>query len=191
MRLMHNTLEYLRERQPPAVLFLHMVILCLVLSQITVSNFMGFTDSGQISGKALQFYGTWIHIGTGLSLLPIGFAFIFIEIRRHGLQFFYPYLYKNFSQVKKDLQQLRHLELPEPSACGLAAIVQGLGFGALAVVVLSGGAWFLSWSFHAPWAASVKELHETLTGLIEAYVIGHGGMGVLHLAIKVRLPSEP
>jgi cytochrome b561 len=186
MRPLRITLEYLRERQPPAVLVLHFIILCLVLSQITVSNFMGFTESGEISSRPLAFYGTWTHIGTGLFLLPAGFIFIFIELRRNGIQFYFPYVYNNFSQLKGDLQQLRRLELPDPNAYGLAASVQGLGFGALALVVLSGFTWFLSWIFAAPWAAGAKELHEALTGLIEAYVIGHGGMGVLHLVYRAR-----
>jgi hypothetical protein len=38
----------------------------------------------------------------------------------------------------------------------------------------------------APWADSIKEFHELLTGLIEAYVVGHGGMGVLHLFFKLK-----
>ncbi len=186
MRVLHITLEYLRERQSPLALFLHILILCLVLSQITVSNFMGFAPDGEISGKTVQHYGTWIHIFTGLSLLPIGFLFIVIEIRQHGIPYFFPYFYNNFAQVKKDLQQLIRFELPEPNPYGLAAIVQGLGFGALTVVVLSGATWFLSWVFGAPWASSAMELHRTLTGLIEAYVIGHGGMGVLHLFFRLR-----
>jgi hypothetical protein len=189
MRVFHITSAYLRERQPPSVLRLHLIILCLVLSQILVSNFMGFSDSGQISGRTVPYYGTWIHIGTGLFLLPIGFIFISIELRRNGIQFYFPYVFNNFSQLKNDLQQLRRLELPEPNACGLATSVQGLGFGALALVLLSGFTWFLSWIFSAPWAAGAREVHQALTGLIEAYVMGHGGMGLLHLWLRVRTSS--
>jgi cytochrome b561 len=186
MHIMHITLEYLRERQPPVVRFLHIAILCLVLSQIIVSNFMGFADNGEISKKTVEYYGTWIHIGTGLSLLPITFIFIFIELKHHGIKYFFPYFYGNFSQLKKDIQQLKQFELPEPSAYGIAAIVQGLGLGALTLVVLSGFTWFLSWTNMAPWADSIKGFHELLTGLIEAYVVGHGGMGMLHLFFKAK-----
>lgn len=186
MRIIHITLEYLREQQPPLVRLLHIVILCLVLSQIIVSNFMGFADNGEISKKTVEYYGTWIHIGTGLSLLPITFIFVYIELKRHGIMYFFPYFYGNFSQLKKDIQQLKRFELPEASAYGIAAIVQGLGLGALTLVVLSGFTWFLSWIYMAPWAHSIKEFHELLTGLIEAYVVGHGGMGMLHLFIKVK-----
>jgi cytochrome b561 len=166
MHIIHITWEYLRERQPPAVRFLHIIILCLVLSQIIVSNFMGFNDNGEVSKKTVEYYGTWIHIGTGLTLLPLTFVF------------------------KKDLQQLKKIELPEPNDYGIAVIVQGLGLGALILVVLSGFTWFLSWIYMAPWADSIKELHQLLTGLIEAYVVGHGGMGVLHLFFKVKNPKN-
>jgi cytochrome b561 len=186
MNIIHITLEYFRERQPPAVRFLHLLILCLVLSQITVSNFMGFSANGDISTKPLQHYATWIHICTGLSLLPIALVFIYIELKRHGMKYFFPYLYGNFSQIKKDIQQLKRFELPEENPYGIAAIVQGLGFGALALVVLSGSSWFLSWIYGAPWASSVKALHISLTGLIEAYVIGHGAMGILHLFLQAK-----
>ena len=186
MHIIHITQEYLRERQPPVVRFLHITILCLVLSQIIVSNFMGFTDNGEVSKKTIEYYGTWVHMGTGLSLLPIAFVFIYIELKRHGIKYFFPYLYGSFSQLRNDLRQLKQFELPEPSAYGIAAIVQGLGLGALTLVVLSGSTWFLSWIYMAPWAHSIKELHESLTGLIEAYVLGHGGMGMLHLFFKLK-----
>ncbi len=190
MRIIHITLEYLRERQPPVVRFLHITILCLVLSQIIVSNFMGFTDNGEVSKKTIEYYGTSIHIGTGLFLLPIAFVFIYIELKRHGIKYFFPYLYGNYSQLKEDLQQLKQFKLPEPRAYGIAAMVQGLGLGALTLVILSGLTWFLSWIYMAPWADSIKEFHELLTGLIEAYVVGHGGMGLLHLLFQLKNPKN-
>ncbi len=186
MHIIPATLEYLRKRQPPVVRILHITILCLVLSQIIVSNFMGFTDSGEVSKKTIEWYGTWIHISTGLSLLPIAFIFIYVELKLHGVHYFFPYFHNNFSQLKEDLQQLRHFELPEPRAYGIAAIVQGLGLGALTLVVLSGLTWFISWIYMAPWTDSIKEVHEVSTGLIEAYVVGHGGMGLLHLFFQLK-----
>jgi hypothetical protein len=190
MQIIQNTVEYLRERQPGAVLISHFAILCLVLSQIVVSNFMGFSDNGEISRNIVPYVGTWVHIVTGLSLVPIASFFIYIEIRRHGFKYFFPYLYGDFSQLKKDLLQLKQLSLPEPSDFGIAAIIQGLGLGALALVLISGGTWFLSWIYMAPWAEGIKEVHEITTGLIEAYVIGHGGMGLLHLLFELRRPKS-
>ena len=186
MNVIHITVEYLRERQPPAVRFLHILILCLVLSQILVSNFMGFAPNGEISADTVEHYATWIHICTGLLLLPVVFVFICIELKRHGMKYFFPYVYRDFSQLKEDFRQLKQFELPEPNDYGMATVVQGLGLGALALVVLSGFAWFLSWTVASPWAHTIKEVHESLTGLIEAYVIGHGTMGILHVLLQVK-----
>lgn len=188
--MIHTTMEYLRERQPPVVRRLHILIVLLVCSQIIVSNFMGFSDNGDVSGKTVEHYATWIHIGTGLSLLPIALLFMVIELKRHGFKYFFPYLHGDLSQLKKDLQQLKRFKLPDPSAHGIAATVQGLGFGALALVVLSGAAWFFSWINMAPRADSIKALHQLLTGLIEAYVVGHGGMGLLHIFFESKKPKH-
>jgi hypothetical protein len=186
MNIIHIMLEYLRERQPPMVWLLHITILCLVISQIFVSNFMGFADNGEVSRNTVEYFGTWVHIGTGLSLFPVTLVFIFIELKRHGMKYFFPYVYGDFSQLKKDLWQLKRFELPEPYAYGIATSVQGLGLGALALVILSGLTWFFSWIYMAPWAHNIKELHEALTGIIEAYVLGHGGMGMLHVFIRLK-----
>jgi cytochrome b561 len=183
-------MEYFRERQPPEVRYLHFTILCLVLSQIIISNFMGFAANNEVSKNIIQYCGTWIHIGTGLFLVPTAFAFICIELKRHGLDYFFPYFYGNYSQLKKDVQQLVRFKLPEPSAYGIAAVVQGLGLGALSLVLLSGFTWFLSWVFMAPWSDSIKSFHQLLTGLIAAYVVGHGGMGLLHIFLQIRNPKK-
>jgi cytochrome b561 len=181
MHIIRIAWGYLREHQPLLIRIFHIVILCLVLSQIIVSNIMGFAKTGEVSKNIVIYYGTWIHIITGISLFPVTFLFVFIELKRQGSKYFFPYLYGDFSQLKNDLWSLIRFKLPEPSAYGLATIVQGLGLGALALVVCSGLIWYLTWTYMAPWAHTLKEVHESLTGLIEAYVIGHGGMGLLHI----------
>lgn len=181
-----RAMEYMRDKQPLHVRIFHLLILFLVLSQIIVSNFMDFTDKGEISSKTIEFVGTWIHIGTGLVLLPIALIFIFIELKRHGFRYFFPYLYGNLSQIKKDIQQITQFKLPEAEPHGIATVVQGLGLGALILVILSGASWYISWVSGSALAKDLKEVHELLTGLIEAYVIGHGGMGVLHLFFQMK-----
>ena len=180
MHIMHVAMNYLRERQPPAIRFIHIAVLLLVISQIIVSNFMGFNDAGEISTKGVDFYGTWLHI------IPIAIIFIIVELNAHGFKYFFPYLSGDFSRLKTDFHQLRQFKLPEPGDKGIASSVQGLGLGALVLVLLSGLSWFVSWRYNAPWADSVKEVHEFLTGLIQAYIIGHGCMGLLHMVKTER-----
>lgn len=172
MHLIRFAWKYLCDRQPLSVRSLHLVILCLVLSQIVVSNFMGFGPHGQVNQRPLIHLGTWTHIVTGIALFPIVFGLILIELDRHGLKYFFPYLHGGFSRIKADLRLLMRIDLPDPAPYGLAVVVQGLGMCALRIVILSGLTWFLSRRYAAPWAYGVREIHQSLTGVIEAYIMG-------------------
>ncbi len=183
---MHAIWQYLRNRQPPVIMFFHLAILLLVLSQILVSNFMGFTRAGQIGGGVLVFYGTWTHIITGLTLLPVALLFAVLVLREHNLRYFFPYIFGDFKQVKSDLAALKNLRLPEPEAGGLAAVVKGLGLGALLLTLLAGLIWFLAWRQNAVWTHNAKEIHEFFAQIVELYIVGHGGMGLLHIYLTAR-----
>jgi cytochrome b561 len=184
--MLQSVLEYLRNHQSPRIRYFHIFVLLLVLSQIVVSNFMGFTHGGEVSTNIIRFYATWLHIFTGIILLPIALIFAFLVIKEHGIKYFFPYLFGDFSQLKIDLLKMKNLELPDPEAKGLATIVQGLGLGALFLALFSGLTWFAAWKYHAPWSHGAKEVHEFLVGLIEAYIVGHGGMGLLHIYLSSR-----
>jgi cytochrome b561 len=190
MKIFTTVMAYLRERQSPLIMSLHLAILVLVISQIIVSNFMDFTDAGEISDNGVEFYGTWLHIITGLSIIPLALLFLGAVLKQRGFKYYFPYLTGDFSQLKKDINQLMKLQLPEPVACGIAAIVQGLGLGALLLVLFSGLTWFLSWRYNLPWSDDVKEIHETLTGFLQAYLIGHGSMGILHIFFRSKLQNK-
>lgn len=185
MNIPTQVMQYLRERQTPLIRTLHITIILLVLSQILVSNFMGFSDSGEISSDAVEFYGTWLHIVTGILLIPIAITFLVVELRRYGFKHFFPYLSGEFTQLGDDIRTLLKFRLPEPASYGIAAIIQGLGLGAIFLVLSTGSLWFIAWNADLSWAHDVKELHELFTGLVEAYVIGHGGMGVLHIILAL------
>lgn len=181
--------DYLSERHTPGIRFLHIATLLLVITQIILSNFMHLNRSGEIDGTKIQDIATWSHISIGLVMLLIAVIFILLELGSHGFKHFFPYLFGDFSQIRKNLLILKSLHLPEPNSYGLATVVQGLGLGALALVVVSGSTWFYGWWSHADWAHDVLEIHETLTGLIEAYIIGHGGLGLLHIFFPSRRES--
>lgn len=183
---MHAAFEYLRKRQPPKIRFLHIVVLLTVISQITVSNFMGFARTGEISRYALKFYATWTHITTGLTLLPIASVFVLFLMQEHGFRNFFPYFFGDYSQLTNDINKLRKGGLPDPEPGGLAAIVEGLGLCALFSVLLSGLTWFLAWKYDASWSHYIKQLHKYLTTLIEIYIVGHGGMGLVHIYLAAK-----
>ena len=165
---------------------LHYLILFFILFQIVISNFIEVTDEGLVGHTVIEYYATWTHISIGLLLLLLVIIFIIVELSKHGFSYFYPYLSGDIAQLKLDINQLKLFKIPDLAPKGLAAIVQGLGLGAALLVVLSGATWFILWLLDSPLNNDVKEIHELLTGLIEAYVIAHGGMGLLHLFITYR-----
>jgi cytochrome b561 len=190
MKIMTLAMTYLRERQTAPIRYLHITIIILVLSQIVVSNFMDFNDAGEISTDGIEFYATWLHIITGLFIIPLGLFLTGAVLIQHGFSNFFPYLGGDLSQVKADIAQLMKRELPEALPNGLAAVVQGLGLAALLLVLSSGLIWFLSWNAHLPWADAIKEVHEFSTGFLLAYIVGHGAMGALHIFLLSRSHSD-
>ena len=178
--------KYFSDKFSPLVRYLHYLILILVLFQIIISNFIEISDDGIISHNILEQYSTWAHISIGLLLFVLAILFIIIELSKHGFAYFYPYVFGDITQLKIDINQLKHKKMPELAPKGLAAIVQGLGLGALMLVVLSGAGWFLLWIYDFPLANYVIEIHVLLTGLIEAYVIAHGSIGLIHLLLAYK-----
>jgi cytochrome b561 len=178
--------NYFREKLTPSVRYLHYSILFLVLLQIILSNFIEINDDGAIGQNAIEYYSTWAHISVGLSLLLLAIVFTVVEFSKHGFSYFYPYLSGDLSQLKSDLSKLKSLEVPNASPKGLAAVIQGLGLGAILLVALSGTTWFVLRLYDLALANDVKEIHQLLTGLIEAYIIGHGGMGLMHIFIAFK-----
>ncbi len=178
--MLQSLTRYLKCQQTTTTFHLHLTVLSLVILQIILSNFIDFNDSGEISQNPLFFYGSWLHIIDGLVLFLVGAIFILYELWQHGIRHFYPYLFGELKQVKRDIATLKSRRLPEAEQGGLAACVQGLGLGALALTLISGGTWYLAWTNHWQWAKLAMEAHETLTGLVIAYIVAHGAMGVLH-----------
>jgi hypothetical protein len=165
---------------------MHMTVLVLVMMQLISSNLISFDASGRVSESPAFFIGSWTHFSIGLALGLVGFLFVAIEITKHGIRYFFPYLWGDFTQIKEDLKTLLSRQLPEAVPGSLAAVVQGLGLGALALTLASGLGWFFLWQTGVGRAEAVISIHEMFTGLIQAYVIGHGGLGLLHIILWNR-----
>lgn len=181
MNILSLLKNYLHEKLPPAIRHTHIIIMLLIISQIIVSNFMEVERNGDIGSQGIEFYATWAHFITGLILVPLTLLFVVLEFKRRGFSYFFPYLSGKFTQITKDFKQLLSFKLPEAQPYGLAAIIQGLGLGSVLLVVASGLLWFIGWNIGASWEHDIKELHELLTGFVEAYLIGHGLLGLLHV----------
>lgn len=175
--------RFLALNQPLFLRCLHIVIAVLIISQILSSNGMAFTPTDQLVNTTMPHFYTLLHISVGLTIFALSVLLIGYCLRRRGCRYFYPYLWGDISQLQQDIRTLLRHKLPEAEPKGLATSVQGLGLGALSLVVLSGAGWFFLWQLDSPLASTVKDWHEVLTGLIEVYLVAHGGMGMLHFAM--------
>lgn len=169
--------------QTKRIRILHMLILLLVISQIIVSNWMTGTKSVVLPFWDEAYLFTWIHIVSGFVLFFLTLFLVVSCFNQRGLRYFYPYLWGDFKQIKEDINTLLAKRLPESSPKGLATTVQGLGLGALSIVIISGIVWFILWLKQSPLALEARSIHKSLTILIEIYIYGHGGLGIIHFVI--------
>jgi len=159
---------------------LHITIALLILSQIINSNFI---DSEALSGSGSESVITWMHVVSGFLLIFFGLVLLAWMLTQRGFRWYYAWLMMDFSGIRKDLNTLKNLKLPEAAQGSIASTIQGLGVIALLLVACSGGIWFIANSW---WNASEEtidyylHLHKFLTTFIELYFYAHGAMGILH-----------
>ena len=182
--MFHVFIHYFQVKFVRHIRYLHYAVMVIALTQLLLSNGMHIDKQGQIRETVLAQASTWGHIVFGSLFLLTIVLFSWVELRAHGLRYFYPYLWRQFDQIKADFQQLRQRRLPEANPQGLAACVQGLGLGAGLLVAISGSVWLTLWLNDSGWANDAKGLHKTLTGLIEVYIVGHGLLGLLHIYLS-------
>lgn len=189
MRIIKSILAFLGKYQNPRIRILHLLILFLVLSQIVVSNWMTGTKSVVVPIETEYFF-TWFHIASGFLLFFLTLFLLISCFRLRGFKCFYPYLWADLKQFKADVRELKELKLPDSHSNGLAAIVQGLGLGALSIVILSGIVWFILWILQSPFALEARSIHKSLTILIEVYIYGHGGLGIIHFYLWYKNTAD-
>jgi hypothetical protein len=182
MRVIKEIWTYFGQSQPLLIRVLHLLVILLVASQLITSDFVDLDHARRIGDSVSFDFGTWTHILPGLTLAVIATIFV--------LKYFFPYVWGDLSQLKTDVRTLASRKLPETASGGLPAVIQGLGLGALTLTLLSGLSWFLLVQAGSGLAHAAIELHQMLTGLVVAYVIGHGGMGVLHIFLWMRSTSR-
>ncbi|MGR5235654.1 cytochrome b/b6 domain-containing protein [Vibrio alfacsensis] len=158
--------------------YLHFAVLFWVLLQLLSSSLMhvhGDTELNQISDLA------FIHIYSGLVLLPVSLIFATKVIMRRKIQDLYPWLSGHYQVIKEDAESLLKLDLPEAKPSGLAATIEGLGILALILAVVTGSVWYLTVFTSGPseWLLSIHKLSVTF---IQIYFFGHALFAMLHLA---------
>ena len=167
--------QFLGFFQKPYLRFLHAIIAVLVILQILSSFAMHMLSSGQINPALSSWLASWYHILSGLLVVILSLLLAADSLTKRGFHYFFPYLWGDTEQLKKDIQASLRFKM-----------VQGLGLGALLLVVLSGLIWFILWRNGSSFAGLALETHKNVTLLIELYLIGHGCMALLHFFVWQR-----
>ena len=165
--------------QNPFLRVLHALVVLFVILQLCSSTLMRVTPDGAS-------WTAWYHMLEGMSLCVLGVIVAAYSLGKHGLKYFFPYLWGDVDQIRKDLIASLHGRLVAPRPGGLATSVQGLGLGALLLTAFSGLTWFLLWRDGSPAAHGWRVTHEWLAWLVIVYFIGHGGMALLHFFVWQR-----
>lgn len=165
--------------QNPFLRVLHALVVLFVILQLCSSTLMRVTPDGAS-------WTTWYHMLEGMSLCVLGVILAAYSLGKHGLKYFFPYLWGDVEQIRKDLISSLHGQLVAPRPGGLATSVQGLGLGALLLTAFSGLTWFWLWRDGSPAAHGWRVAHEWIAWLLIVYLIGHGGMALLHFFVWQR-----
>ncbi|WP_037470084.1 cytochrome b/b6 domain-containing protein [Shewanella marina] len=183
MKLISAFKAYINDYFPTLeIKYIHALLALLVIVQIINSNFVHMSHTGQIEQSSIGFL--WLHIILGIMTVITTIGIIRYMLVKQSFKQFFPYLYGDNHVLKDDIKQLQQGHLPQPRDQGIANIVQGLGVAALIIIEVSALIWLVLWLSHSAYANDFRELHKTLTGLIEIYLIAHGGMAILHFYIE-------
>lgn len=163
---------------------LHTTLAGLIILQILNSNLVHMTHAGAVKVGVSNTIFLWLHIILGSLTVLATIGMIIFMLTKQSFKQFFPYLFGDNAVLKDDIKQIMKGKLPEPREKGLGNIIQGLGIGALILIETAALVWLVLWLNHSPYANEAREIHKSLTGLIEAYLIGHGGMALLHFFVE-------
>lgn len=153
--------------QPPFMRKLHALVVLWVGLQLLSS----------------QFFGTpldVVHLYGGLMFLVLACFFTGYAWKLRGLKRYYSYLWGETDALVSDIKQAMSFKLVAPRPGGLATMVQGLGFGALLLALLTGAGTYVSHSMRWKGVHAWGEAHEVAVALLVTYICGHGIMALLH-----------
>lgn len=170
--------------QSPGLRATHALVAGFCILQLASSWWMGI-DGSDASLSA------WYHMWGGATLCLLAVAQTAISLTKRGVRHFYPYLWGDTEQLAKDIRQTLRFKMVGPRPKGLGAVVQGLGLGALVLTAFSGLFWFWLWQTGSTNADAARSFHDAVSILMILYLLGHGGMALMHLVVWEEHSKQP
>ena len=166
--------------QTPFLRALHALVVLFVILQLCSSALMAVTPDGAS-------VTAWYHLLAGMGLCALSLILAIYSLGRHGLKYFFPYLWGDVDQIRKDLAASLRGRMVAPRPGGLATSVQGLGLGALLLTAFSGLIWFCLWRDASSAAPAWRGGGVWAPGVGVGVLLGpRGGMALLHFYVWQR-----
>ncbi len=128
------------------------------------------------------FFDTW-HIELGLLLVPFVCIFLCVSFSRRGFRYFFPYLWGDIGQLRKDIEKISQGNIPAPRPGGLPGIIQGIGFICFFLTVFLGFIWYVLWGSSPSLSVDFLHWHRYIAVALAIYAFGHGFMALCHFNI--------
>lgn len=112
--------QFLGFFQKPYLRFLHAIIAVLVILQILSSFAMHMLSSGQLNPALSSWLASWYHILSGLLVVILSLLLAADSLTKRGFHYFFPYLWGDTEQLKKDIQASLRFKVVPPRPKGLA-----------------------------------------------------------------------
>ncbi|MCC4832802.1 cytochrome b/b6 domain-containing protein [Shewanella sp. 10N.7] len=113
---------------------------------VALSVFLVVTSPWILIGSRLRAKASiWdsLHVYLGLVAAVFGLLFLLKNLLNGHWRQFFPWLKLDFSQCVDEIKQLKHGKLPSSGGKGIFSIVEGIGLLLMALVSITGIAWFI------------------------------------------------
>lgn len=161
---------------------LHFLLLAIVIHQLIGSNFIERPLPGEAPELPYQLH-TWVGIAGFIAV----FAFWIWSLIRRGETSFsalIPWFSSAHRQalsadIRKHMRLLSAFRLPDDDHGGLSSAVHGLGLLVVTAMATTGTLYYFVFQ-GTSLGRFILEVHETLSALMWAYLIGHAALAVIH-----------
>ncbi len=155
--------------QTPIIRIFHAIAFIVVMAQL-------------VKWFREPFFDAW-HIELGLFIMPFVCIFLYISFKRRGVRYFFPYLWGDTEQLRKDIQKIAQGAIPAPRPGGLPGVIQGFGFLCFFLTTFLGFLWYMLWESHTALSVDFLHWHRYMAVPLTIYVFGHGAMALCHFRV--------
>jgi len=175
--------------QSPFLRILHTIVVVLIFLQLLSTFVMEPLTSIYYESGDIIIFSNMYHYISGITILLLIIIMIYTCIANKGLRHYFPYLYFDFSTLRKDVKAML-TTVPRPAPKGMSSCIQGFGLIIFLLAALSGLIWFILYMLDAEMLGmasyDLMEYHYLLVTPIYLYILIHGVLSISHFVVWLK-----